>query len=487
MRITPTKSIAIVGAGASGLYLAYRLKRAGFGNVRVFEARARIGGRMHDRKIAPDGAHIALGALSFSDAHPLVSGVCAQLGLAREPLEVVRAGYALRGVCCKAADTAALHARYHREAGSDGGDAYALLFGVVEAAAPRYREFWRNPEALWRYLGVCAPGGRSLAGWGFWNLIARYMAPEAYAFVRDCIGLTSSVANTQARAAIFTLLWETRPLQRHFRLRGGFSALAQHLRAATADAAGFCLEHRLEHVTTSEAGVVLGFRQRSGARISYAADAAILTCPPAALGAMRFEDSAISTILAQGCAQVRDVDASKLFLSFERPWWRRAATPATIEVFAAQAPLAQIFAESGAAGAPMLASFADGEAASFWRGLAHSSDGPASPSARAAAMTELERAFGASLTPPRSAWFIDWSRHGEGAAWHAWAIGADADWVAARVRQPQSAVPLFVCGEAFARPQGWVEGAFSSAEMVLERHFGMTRPSWVRGEFAFEV
>jgi len=47
------------------------------------------------------------------------------------------------------------------------------------------------------------------------------------------------------------------------------------------------------------------------------------------------------------------------------------------------------------------------------------------------------------------------------------------------MRQPIPDRPLYSCGEAWSRQQGWVEGALSFAEMVLERHFGMTRPHWL--------
>ena len=38
---------------------------------------------------------------------------------------------------------------------------------------------------------------------------------------------------------------------------------------------------------------------------------------------------------------------------------------------------------------------------------------------------------------------------------------------------------LFICGEAFSSEQGWIEGAFKSAERVLERLGVPSPPSWV--------
>jgi len=53
----------------------------------------------------------------------------------------------------------------------------------------------------------------------------------------------------------------------------------------------------------------------------------------------------------------------------------------------------------------------------------------------------------------------------------------------AQMRRPladaQPDLKLFVCGEAFSHIQGWVEGALTSAEMLLEEQFKLTRPSWI--------
>ena len=34
-------------------------------------------------------------------------------------------------------------------------------------------------------------------------------------------------------------------------------------------------------------------------------------------------------------------------------------------------------------------------------------------------------------------------------------------------------------GEAYSQAQGWVEGAFVTAEQVLYDHFGLCRPCWI--------
>jgi hypothetical protein len=38
---------------------------------------------------------------------------------------------------------------------------------------------------------------------------------------------------------------------------------------------------------------------------------------------------------------------------------------------------------------------------------------------------------------------------------------------------------LHVIGEAYSQAQGWVEGAFQTAEQVLHDHFQIGKPDWI--------
>jgi hypothetical protein len=47
------------------------------------------------------------------------------------------------------------------------------------------------------------------------------------------------------------------------------------------------------------------------------------------------------------------------------------------------------------------------------------------------------------------------------------------------MRRPIPDANLHVCGESWSTGQGWVIGALNTAERVLERQFGLGRPSWL--------
>ena len=52
------------------------------------------------------------------------------------------------------------------------------------------------------------------------------------------------------------------------------------------------------------------------------------------------------------------------------------------------------------------------------------------------------------------------------------------------IRRPFPDLPVFVCGEAFSRMQGWIEGALMSVEKTLESSpFNLSRPAWIPADY----
>lgn len=73
------KNILIIGAGLSGLLAAYRLKNKGF-NIKVVEARNRIGGRIHT-KATEDRTPVEMGATWFWDENTYLKLLLKELGI----------------------------------------------------------------------------------------------------------------------------------------------------------------------------------------------------------------------------------------------------------------------------------------------------------------------------------------------------------------------------------------------------------------------
>ncbi|MDA8207672.1 MAG: FAD-dependent oxidoreductase [Actinomycetota bacterium] len=82
MTTSPRVDVVVIGAGISGLFAARSLARSGV-TVRCFEARERVGGRLHSVEIGRNG--IDLGATWFWPDEVLVESVARDLGLAVFP------------------------------------------------------------------------------------------------------------------------------------------------------------------------------------------------------------------------------------------------------------------------------------------------------------------------------------------------------------------------------------------------------------------
>ena len=81
MTDTPSKSIAVIGAGITGLTAAFRLTQRGH-RVRLFEATTRIGGVIRTER--SDGWLIECGPNSLLSDDHVVSRLIADLGIGSE-------------------------------------------------------------------------------------------------------------------------------------------------------------------------------------------------------------------------------------------------------------------------------------------------------------------------------------------------------------------------------------------------------------------
>ena len=79
---------------------------------------------------------------------------------------------------------------------------------------------------------------------------------------------------------------------------------------------------------------------------------------------------------------------------------------------------------------------------------------------------------------PLEASYMDWSLPPFNAGYHAWAAHFDIGDVQQKIRKPSQLVDgadanIFIVGEAYSNDQAWVEGAYCTAESVLNDFFGV--------------
>jgi monoamine oxidase len=95
---------------------------------------------------------------------------------------------------------------------------------------------------------------------------------------------------------------------------------------------------------------------------------------------------------------------------------------------------------------------------------------------------ELMEMHGVTQAPdPIDAAFMDWMNPPYGGAVHFWNPGHKSWEIKDRMTQPVDGVNAFVVGEAWSTVQTWVEGAFQTSEIFLQKRMGMARPSWLAG------
>jgi monoamine oxidase len=513
--------IAIIGGGPSGCYCAYRLAEARPQEaIHLFETSDRFGGRLWSKRLQPnDRVALEIGGMFVSDAHENTAGLIGRLGL-----DLIRVSWKsghqyLRGCVLTDdmySDSAAIPYRLApAEAGKRPG---ALALHALTQIVPDLFDLWPftktgpwgTPMGAARHLRAVRVGGRSLYDWGFWNLLSEVMSNEAIELLAATHGSAAAFRNTNAYDAIWTLMGEAHPGQSHFVVAEGYQQLPLALMQASAHAVTFVPCKRLVRIQMLAEGFRLHFETPAGEE-SIEARAVILALPKRAMELIDFDEALVDARFYDALAAVCAVPACKAYLLFDKPWWNgsvklpesTAVDPLTVSF--TDLPLRQCYYFAGAADGPgvLMTAFADDAAASFWAGLDSEQyadtrkgewleDGDDSLRASDALIQAAHRQLqlmhpGQVVDRPSGAIFFDWSADPYGGGWHAWVPHVRSWEVRNRIRQPNPQLAFYTCGEAFAQPQGWVEGAINNAEVMLEKHFGVPRPSWVREDYKFET
>ena len=80
---------------------------------------------------------------------------------------------------------------------------------------------------------------------------------------------------------------------------------------------------------------------------------------------------------------------------------------------------------------------------------------------------------------PVDAAFMDWMNPPYGGAVHFWNPGYKSWELREEMTQPVEGLNAFIVGEAYSTVQTWVEGAFQTSEIFLQKRMGMAMPWWV--------
>lgn len=354
---------------------------------------------------------------------------------------------------------------------------------------------------------------------------------EGYQYAADGGGYSSNVINwNSADALIYNN--EFFPGQKFKALKHGYSTLFVKLFQQIFDccktkeiALKYIPECRLRSIYLEDGQITFTTALRqSPYTIDHTSttDYAFLTMPRQSLElvaqATRYNDSRITDVLNHDQVQlylqsVIKQPSYKIAMFFNSEWWKKSKYPPKLSgnnVFGptiTDTPLRQIYyfgnngSEQSSPVYGMLASYDDESFTQFWQELEINDQSsrtvPLSedlqplnrPRSAPQAMINMLRsqlacvhygaAADASLVPqPLETVFMDWSSNPFGAGYHAWAAHYDICDVMEKIRKPTQLIDgldanIFIVGSAYSNDQGWVEGAFCTAESVLKDFLGV--------------
>ncbi|MFO0444395.1 MAG: flavin monoamine oxidase family protein, partial [Betaproteobacteria bacterium] len=505
-------------AGMSGLYGAWRLLGAAPAarrpRITVFEGSGRVGGRL--LSVTPPGlpgTWCELGGMRVMSRHVLVNALLGEMGLAgdAEPMPVSEPDNIafLRGLRLRQRDLAeADRIPYQLREDERAALAQGLLMkALVEIVPDCVKLAGRGIERLRLEMRSATFHGTPLHRLGFWNVLARVLSPDGYAFVRDSGGYDCLVSNWSAADASPFILADFGSGVTYSRFRHGFHQLPQKLAHAVQARGGTIEFHRclasfdVEPAPGGGTQAVLRFRDGRVVR----AKKLVLAMPRRSLelldptGAVLGPQQRAARALIE---TVEPIPLFKIFLSYRQPWWEKAAGVSTGRSLT-DLPIRQCYywgteakGPGSAGGATLLASYDDDQSVSFWAGLRstrglqriwppspkpgdgvgpdHWRDHKAPAAMLAEAHRQVEQMHGVRGMPkPFAAVYRDWAEDPYGGGVNFWRIHARSWEVIPAMTQPVPGLPVHVCGEAYSDEQGWVEGALRTTELMLSRHFGL--------------
>lgn len=516
--------IAIVGAGVSGVYSAWRLRQAHPDRrIVVFEGGNHVGGRLLSVR-PPDITNMVaeLGGMRILPAvQPLVTRLLAVLNetLPKDqqietydfPVDEPQNIAYLRGVYLRLSDFTQNPRRvpYHLSFLERGGTAGSIIINAIEQIVPGITNPDLTEERRREMARDATFAGLPLYQQGFWNVLLRVISCEAYELGVDAGGYNSTLFNWNAADAIPWYLSDFGVDPKYKGFKKGFQQVPLSLarlfgmddvrldtQVEGFDRAGDSFELRVQGKTIRTGALILAMPRRS-------LDLLAPTSPP--------------------LREIQDLTASvtprplfKLFTTYGSPWWRAAGytgsdgrfVPVEAGRTVTNLPVRQTYywptdeGKPAAEGPAMLmASYDDGSNIGFWDGfrprrrqawqegkeVAEPDDpfmgddcdaGPDLDWCRYKAphrmVKEVARQLGVihglTYTPDfRNAAFRDWGDDPFGGGWNSWNIGVRSWVVKEQIVQPFDQHPLYICGEAYSDAQGWVEGALQTADMMLAK------------------
>jgi monoamine oxidase len=467
----PDLDLAIIGAGVAGTSVAYELARARPDwSIALFERSRRIGGRLHSVHVDGLDHPIELGGMRYITSQPRVSGLVDAFHIPTHSFDQTGGTERsfLRGVVGRGADDPDAGRGYQLSPEERGRSALDLARRAFERIVPGFdrldHEGFRKRRATGRYLD------RRLVDWSIGEARATALSPEAARFTVETFGYETGGNYFNASDHIEFLFSGGDPSAEARTPDDGMDRIPRELAAGFAGAGG-AVELGHDLVSIEIEGGATNLRFANGR--SVVAARTVLATPLPALDALISTSPVLGSPAFKGVlGAVRGFPAMKLYLWFERPWWRPEVPGIRTST---DLPLRKLFYFDGERGSrsALLAMYADGLDLAPWieRFDGAPAGAPASPAMLALVQDLLRAAHPATndIPAPIGSALKYWGADAREVAWHFWRAGVVSDEILDVAPQPEPTLPVYLANEAFSRQQSWAEGALEASEAVVRR------------------
>ncbi|MBU6363848.1 MAG: FAD-dependent oxidoreductase [Acidobacteria bacterium] len=291
--------VDVVGAGLAGLACAARLVAAGV-DVRIWEARDRLGGRtLTDLNLVP-GAWVECGGEFIDAGHSAMRRLCADLGISLQDLQQLDIPGTSRDLVA---------GRVHRGAWASGPDARLANRAARDLRAVGTTRLGRMSAAAWLARAITGWPSSAFARYGAALVRGEYgvepLALSAEWLVNDLAG--DAGADEHADGA------------ERYRIDGGTVRLVTSLERSIG-AGRITRGARLVAVTVSGGRASLAIDGPGGLR-TEATDRVVITLPPRVLADVDMRRSGVPRDVVRSIQAIGMGTNAKLIIPFDDPAW----------------------------------------------------------------------------------------------------------------------------------------------------------------------